>query len=68
MSTDLANVHLPEGPDNSPLTLIRLALEKGLEPDRMTALYNLHERHEKNLALKAFNEDFNSAQGEKCKA
>jgi hypothetical protein len=56
MNNDIANVHLPETVDNSPMALIRIAIEKGVDPDKMTALYNLAERWEANQAAKAFAE------------
>jgi hypothetical protein len=38
------------------MALIRTAIERGVDPDKMTALYNLAERWEKNEAAKKFAE------------
>lgn len=64
MSNDLANVHLPPGPDNSPMALIRLAIDKGISPDQMTALYNLAERHAANQAAMEFGKAIQAFQEE----
>ncbi len=46
------------------LSLIAMAIDKGLDPDRMTKLYDLHERHEKSEALKAYSAAMNECQKE----
>ena len=47
-----------------PLGLIAMAIEKGMDPDRMTKLYDLHERHEKDKSLKAYQRAMNACQEE----
>ena len=37
------------------ISLIRLAIERGTDPDKLTKLFDLHERHQKNIAVQAYN-------------
>jgi len=48
METELQKV------ETSPLSLIEMAIDKGLEIDKLERLFELQERHEKNKAAKAF--------------
>lgn len=50
---DLQPILIPP-PTNDPLSLIRLAVEKGLDPDQLGKLMDLAERMERNKAAEAF--------------
>ena len=49
-------------PSGNPLDLIRLALDKGLDPEKLGKLYDLQERWEKARAAEAFNDAMAIAQ------
>jgi ERF superfamily len=53
----------PTGP-TSPLQLYQMALEKGLDPDKLGKLLDLHERIMAQRAKEAFDKDMNLCQGE----
>lgn len=48
----------------TPLTLIRIAVEKGLDPEQLGKLLDLQERYDKARAVEAFNAAMNAAQAE----
>lgn len=48
----------------STLGLIQMALAQNIDPDKLTKLFDLHERNEKNKAIIAYNNAMNAAQGE----
>ncbi len=49
-------------PEPSTLVLIQMALDKGVDPDRLGKLFDLHERDQKNKAARAYAEAMNLAQ------
>lgn len=49
---------------NDPLSLIALALEKGMDPERMAKLYDLYEHDQNRKALAAYQNAMNACQSE----
>jgi hypothetical protein len=47
-----------------PLSMIQMAIERGVNPDQLTKLFDLQERYEKNRAKEAFALAMNRAQAE----
>ena len=56
MSEEIANIHLPATVDNSPMALLRMALDKGADPEKLKALMDLAERWDARQASIAFGE------------
>ena len=48
----------------TPANLIALALQQNIDPDKLTKLFDLHERNERMKAIIAYNVAMNKAQGE----
>lgn len=55
---------VPVREPTTPLTLIRIAVEKGLDPEQLGKLLDLQERYDKARAVEAFNAAMNAAQAE----
>lgn len=58
------NTELVEAAPPHPMMLVQLLIEKGCDPDKLSKMMDIAERHEKIQAEKAFNHNMSAAQAE----